>query len=284
MDLQFIATVALPIALAIIMFGLGLHLSVEDFKRVLKFPKPIFIGLVCQLFLMPAVAIGLCYAFQLEPLFAIGLVLLASSPGGVVANIYAHLAKGDVALTLTLTAVNSILSAVSIPVITGIGIYLFSTEDQTVGMQFSKMIQVFLIILVPVSIGLVVHSKFPAFSQKMDKPVRIFSIVVLAAIIIVAVQNEWQLLVDHFAEITGVVLTFNLLSLLFGYTIPRYFNVSAFQAKAISFEIGIHNGTVALYIAISVLGSTMIAVPAAFYSVIMFFTAGALVLVFKKQD
>lgn len=275
MDLQFATSVALPIALIVIMFGLGLALTTADFKRVLTFPRPVIVALSCQAFLLPAVAFGLAYLFELSPAFAIGLVLLAASPGGATSNIYSHLSHGDVALNLTLTAINSALAAVTLPLITGIAITVFSDDSMHVGLQFSKMLEVFFLICIPVSVGMVVRSKSPSFATKMDKPVRIFSMLALAAIVVLAVSKEWRLLFDNIEQVGWAVLIFNLLSLTVGYFVPILFKIKHSQAIAIAFEIGIHNGALALFVAMSVLQSTEIAVPAATYSVLMFFTAAA---------
>lgn len=283
MNLEFVSTIALPIALIIIMFGLGLSLVVDDFRRILSFPKPVIVGLFCQLFILPPIAFALCYAFSLPSAFAIGLVLLAASPGGVTSNIYSHLSKGDVALNLTLTAINSVLAAFTLPLITGLAIAVFAEAGQEIGFQFGKMLQVFFVILVPVSIGMFVRYKSESFASAADRPVRIFSLLVLVVIILTAIGTEWKLLVDNINQVGWAVLVFNLVSMGVGYMAPILLKISHAQATAISFEVGIHNGTVALYVAMSVLGSTEVAVPPAIYSILMFFTAGALAVYFKKM-
>ncbi len=284
MNADFAATVALPLALALIMFGLGLTLTLADFKRVAAFPKPILVGLGCQMIVLPLVAFALCYLFSLRPEFAIGLMVLAASPGGISSNIYSHLSDGDVALNLTLTAINSVLGAVALPLFTALAIKSFAGQDQTIDLQFRKMVEVFAIVLVPAVIGMLVNKKFTSFGRRMDKPVRIFSIVVLAVIILAAVSKEWRLLTDHIGEVGFAVLSFNLISLGVGYLVPLFLKISHRQATAISMEVGIHNGTLALYMAMSVLGSTAYAVPAAVYSVVMYFTAFAFSWFLKKKN
>ena len=284
MNADFAATVALPLALALIMFGLGLTLTLADFKRVAAFPKPILVGLGCQMIVLPLVAFALCYLFSLRPEFAIGLMVLAASPGGISSNIYSHLSDGDVALNLTLTAINSVLGAVALPLFTALAIKSFAGQDQTIDLQFRKMVEVFAIVLVPAVIGMLVNKKFTSFGRRMDKPVRIFSIVVLAVIILAAVSKEWRLLTDHIGEVGLAVLSFNLISLGVGYLVPLFLKISHRQATAISMEVGIHNGTLALYMAMSVLGSTAYAVPAAVYSVVMYFTAFAFSWFLKKKN
>ena len=230
MNANFAATVALPLALALIMFGLGLTLTITDFKRVAAFPKPILVGLGCQMIILPAVAFALCHIFALQPEFAIGLMVLAASPGGISSNIYSHLSDGDVALNLTLTAINSVLGAVALPLFTALAIKSFAGQDQTIDLQFRKMVEVFAIVLVPAVLGMLVNKKFAAFARRMDKPVRIFSIVVLAVIILAAVSKEWRLLTDHLGEVGLAVLCFNLISLAVGYTVPLFLKISHRQA------------------------------------------------------
>lgn len=283
MNIQFATTVALPMALVIIMLGLGLSLTVADFKRVFSFPRPILVGLGCQMLILPFVAFGLCYAFRLQPEFAIGLMVLAASPGGVTSNIYSHLSDGDVALNLTLTAINSVLAAVSLPLFTTLAISAFAGQDQNIDLQFRKMIEVFLIVLIPAGIGLLINAKKPDWARKSDKFVRIFSIVVLLVIIIASISKEWALLTAHIGEVGLAVLLFNLLSLGVGYGAPLLFKIPKKQATAISLEVGIHNGTLALYMAISVLGGTAYAVPAAVYSVLMYITATLFSLYLKRN-
>lgn len=284
MNAQMAATIALPLALVIIMFGLGLSLTVQDFKRVISFPRPVLVGLFCQMIILPAFAFFLCYLFKLKPEFAIGLMVLAASPGGVSSNIYSHLSDGDVALNMTLTAINSVLAAVALPLFTTLAISSFAGQDQNIDLQFKKMIEVFLIVLVPAAIGMFIHKKFPDFSKKMEKPVKIFSVVVLALIIVASAAKEWKLLTEHLGEVGAAVLVFNLVSLAVGYFVPMMLKISRRQATAISMEIGIHNGTLALYMAISVLGSTAYAVPAAVYSVLMYFTASAFTYLLKRNS
>lgn len=283
METNTIISVALPAAIALIMLGLGLSLKVEDFTRIIKFPKPVFVGLAAQMLLLPLVAFVLCKVFALPPELAIGLMILAASPGGATANIFSHLSHGDVALNLTLTAINSVLAAISLPLIVGLSIGYFAGENKEIGLQFTKVIEVFFIVLIPVLIGMFIHAKAPSFSKKADRPFRAFSLLVLVAIIVGAVSKEWNSLASYFGQLGGVVIAFNLLSLGVGYLLPIWMKLPQKQAVAIAMEIGIHNSTLAIYIAVSVLGQFSFAMPAALYSLIMFFTAGAFAFTVKRR-
>jgi BASS family bile acid:Na+ symporter len=268
-----LTTIGLPVALGIIMFGLGLSLTVGDFARVLKQPKAVVVALLCQLVLLPAICFGLVLAFQLPPVLAVGMMMLAASPGGTTANLYSHLFRGDVALNISLTAVNSVISVVTLPLITNFAIIYFDPFDSQLGMQWAKVLEVFAIVLVPVAIGMVVRRLWPTFAKAMDKPVRIASVIILIVVIAGAVAANWELLVENFARLALITIVFCLISLTVGYLVPRLLKVGKRQAIAASFEIGIHNATLAIVIAQTVLGSVELSLPAAVYGVLMFFIA-----------
>ncbi|MFV3386472.1 bile acid:sodium symporter family protein [Pseudomonas sp. NY15364] len=268
-------TFFLPAALGIIMLGLGLSLSLADFARVANFPKPVLIGLACQLLLLPLACFFLAKAFGLAPALAVGLMLLAASPGGTTANLYSHLAHGDVALNITLTAVNSVIAILTMPLIVNLSLAYFMSADQAIPLQFAKVVQVFVIVLGPVAIGMWLRSRFPGFAERMQKPVKIVSALFLLLIILLAVAKDWRTFVDYAPAVGGAALAFNLLSMAVGYCVPRLLKLNLRQAIAIAMEIGIHNGTLAIALALSpaLLNNPTMAIPAAIYSLIMFVTA-----------
>jgi BASS family bile acid:Na+ symporter len=274
MESSAITTIFLPVALGIIMLGLGLSLTIADFQRVVKFPKVIFIGLFCQMILLPVVCFSIAKGFGLAPELAVGLMLLAASPGGSTANLFSHLANGDVALNISLTAFNSILSILMLPLIVNFSINYFMESGQVVPLQFKKIIEVFAIVLVPVGIGMIVNAKNPSISIKLEKPVKVLSALFLVLIIVSAIIKEKAHIVEYFQEIGIPALLFNVLSLGIGYFIPRMLNIGKKQAIAIGMEIGIHNGTMAIFIATTVLNNSVMSIPPAIYSLIMFLTAG----------
>lgn len=271
MDSQ-LTTVGLPIALAIIMFGLGLDLTLADFRRIGRHPKAVAIALVCQVVVLPAICFGLVLAFDLDPLLAIGMLLLAASPGGTTANLFSHLFRGDVALNISLTAINSILALVTLPLITNAAIDHFDQGD-SVSLPFSEVVQVFAIVLVPVGIGMAVRASRPAFAARMDRPVRIGSAVILALLVIGILVDQRDNVADYLAEVGLVAALFCAISLVLGYVVPRALGVRDDQAIASSMEIGVHNGTLAIFVAVEVLDSTEVSVPAAVYSIVMFVLA-----------
>lgn len=268
-------TAFLPIALGIIMLGLGLSLTLADFARVVKYPKPVLIGLVCQLLVLPFFCFLIAKGFQLEPVLAVGLMLLAASPGGTTANLYSHLAHGDVALNVTLTAVNSMIAILSMPLLVNLSLLYFMSADQAIPLQFAKVLQVFAIVLIPVALGMLVRRLAPAFAARMEKPMKIVSALFLVATVTVAFIKDWQTVVEYAPVVGLAALLFNLLSLAVGYGVPRLLRLPRRQAVAIGMEIGIHNGTLAIALALSpsLLNNSTMAIPAAIYSLIMFFTA-----------
>lgn len=268
-------TVGLPVALAVIMFGLGLSLTIGDFRRVAQHPKAVVVALTCQIILLPLIAFGLIVLFSLPPLLAVGMMILAASPGGTTANLYSHLFRGDVALNITLTALNSLLAIITLPVVTNLALGYFGTGEDGVGMQIGKLVQVFAIVLVPVAIGMVVRSRSPQFAARMDKPVRIASAILLVLVVIGAILGEKDNIAEYFVSVGVITSLFCILSLGIGYAVPRLLGLSEPQAIASSFEIGIHNSTLAIAMAVTVLQSTQMAVPPAVYGVVMFFIAAA---------
>ncbi len=262
-------TVGLPIALAIIMFGLGLGLTVGDFARVARTPKAVVAALVIQILVLPAIAFGLVVTFDLDPLLAVGVMLLAASPGGTTANIFSHLFGGDVALNVTLTAVNSVIAAATIPIITNLAIGHFGA-DGDLGLQLGKVAQVIAIVLVPVALGMAVRRAKEGFAIAADKPVRIFSLVVLVAVAAGAIVGERENISDYVQQVGIVATLFCLISLTLGYLGARLLRLDERQSIACAMEIGIHNTTIALTIALSVLDSTQVAIPAAVYSIAMY--------------
>lgn len=278
--IQLLPTLLL-VSLALVMFGLGLSLTVPDFKRLLKHPKAVAVALGLQVLLLPAACYAIIVAFGLPPVFAVGLMLLAASPGGVSANLFSHLFGGNVAMNISLTAINTVLSIVTLPVIANWAIATFAKTGQVVPLQFGKVAEVIAVVLVPVTLGMVVAARAPGFSRRMEKPFKIFSALVLAAFALIAIAKEWDALRASFATVGPAVVLFNLVSLLAGYYLSRAAGMDKSLSTAISFEIGIHNSTLSLFIALSVLNNFQLALPSAIYSVAMYLTAtlfGLLVL------
>lgn len=273
MESSLLTNLLLPLALGVIMLGLGLGLTIDDFKRVARYPRAVLLGLFLQTGVLPWVAFGLALLFKLPPELAVGLMLLAASPGGATANIYSHLAHGDVALNITLTAINSLLCLLTLPIILNLSLEYFLGAGQYVPPPVQKIVEVASIIVVPVALGMTIRHFATGFALRMEKPIRLLSVVVLVLLIGAAVAQSWALLVTWFAAVGLACLLFNLVSMGTGYLAPLAIRLPKKQAIAIAMEIGIHNGTLAIFIALNVLQNAAMSVPAAIYSLMMFFTA-----------
>lgn len=275
--------VLLPAALGIIMFGLGLSLTLADFARVLRYPRAVAVGLAVQTLLLVPVAFGLTLLFGLPATLAVGLMLLAASPGGATANIFSHLAAGDVALNITLTAVNSVLALVWLPLVLNWSLEYFLGAGQYVPPPTQKIVEVGSIIILPVIVGMMVRSWAPRAAALAEQPVRIGSVLVLLALISVAFAGSWEMLAGHLGAIGLACVAFNLLSMASGYLVPRLVQLPQRQATAIAMEIGVHNTALAIYVALNVLDQDVMAVPAAVYSLVMFATAGLATLWLRRS-
>jgi BASS family bile acid:Na+ symporter len=267
-------SVLMPVALGIIMFGLGLSLTLGDFARVLRYPRAVLVGLTVQTVVLVGVAYGLTQVFALPAALAIGMMLLAASPGGASANIFSHLADGDVALNITLTAVNSVLALFWLPFVLNWSLQHFLGVGQYVPPPTQKIVEVAAIILVPVALGMLVRTYAPRLAAMAEKPVRIGSVVVLLVVIAVALAGAADMLAAHIGTIGLACVLFNVLSMSAGYAVPRMVRLPRRQATAIAMEIGVHNTALAIYVALNVLDQDVMAVPAAVYSLAMFTTAG----------
>ena len=218
--LQLLPTLLL-VALALVMFGLGLSLSIADFMRLLQHPKAVAVALLLQVVLLPAACYLIVVGLGLSPVYAVGLMLLAASPGGVSANLFSHLFGGNVAMNISLTAINTLLSIATLPLIANWAIGHFAGTGEVVPLQLGKVAEVIAVVLVPVVIGMLVAARKPGLSQRLEKPFKIFSALVLAAFALIAIVREWAALRESFASIGPAVVTFNLVSLLAGYYVSR---------------------------------------------------------------
>ena len=261
-------------ALALVMFGLGLSLSLDDFRRLARHPKAVFIALGLQVVLLPLVCFAIARALRLSPVFAVGLMLLAASPGGISANLFSHLFGGNVAMNISLTAINTVLSIVTLPLVVNLSLaYFLSDQGNAVSLQWQKVVEVVAVVIVPVALGMLVGARRPALALRAEKPFKLFSALVLLAFALIAIAKESSALAAGLATIGPAVVVFNLVSLGAGYFLSRAAGLDKPMATAICYEIGIHNSTLALYIALSLLNNFEMALPAALYSIVMFITA-----------
>jgi BASS family bile acid:Na+ symporter len=283
---SLLTTVMLPAALGIVMLGLGLSLTTADFARVLAYPRAVVVALACQIVLLPAICFGLVTLFGLPPELAVGMMLLAASPGGTTANLFSHLAGGDVALNISLTAINSVLSVVTLPVVVNLSLAWFVGPAGGIGLQADKIAQVFAIVLVPVALGMLVRRYAPGFAGRMHRPVKAGSVVVLVGVIAAAVLENREIVLQGLLTVGLVAALFAVVSLGLGYTVPRAAGVTERQSIACSMEIGIHNSVLAITIALSpaLLDNSAMGIPAAVYGLLVYLPAALFAVALARRS
>jgi len=270
-----ISTIILAGSLIIIMLGMGLSLVIDDFKRIIVYPKAIFVGLTNQLIILPILGFAIASLFPLRPEIAIGIMILAACPGGPTSNLIAHLAKGDTALSVSLTALSSFITILTIPFIVNFALIHFLREGQVVRLNvLETIIQIFVIIVIPVGIGMLIRYLKEDFALRMAKPVRTASGIVIALVIIGIVIKEKENFVSYFQQAGLVALALNVATMTVGYFSSRLFKIIDKRAVSISIESGIQNGTLAITIAVVLLNNAEFAIAPAIYSLLMFFTGG----------
>ncbi len=279
METNFLTEILLPVSLGIIMLGMGLSLVPGDFKRVALYPKAATLGIINQIILLPVIAFLILMLIPVRsPELAVGIMILAACPGGPTSNLISHISRGDTALSITLTAISSIIVVFTIPLIVNFSLGHFMEQGEYVPLPvFDTIIKVIIITLLPVSIGMVIRARAPRFSEIMGRPVKIMSGILLFLIIMAAIMNDRENFFNFFAQAGPVALTLNLAMLLVGFFTARLFKLKIAQSITISVESGIQNGTLGIAIAATLLHNPTMTISPAIYSLIMFGTAGAII-------
>lgn len=283
MQESILTSVFLPLALAFIMLGMGLTLTRKDFKNIVIYPKAIILGLFTQIILLPIIGFILIQFFGLNGTMAVGLMILAACPGGPTSNLITHLSRGDTALSISLTAVSSVITVVTIPLIVNYSIQFFGEEGSITLPVGQTIVQIMGVTIIPVSIGMFLKNKFPALSLKADKPVRYASAVFFILIILAAILKERESLPAFFAEAGPVTLILNILTLLIGYYLAKAFFLPRAQQVSIAIESGIQNGTLGIMIAATLLKNSEMTIPIAIYSLLMFLTAAVVIFLSNRK-
>jgi BASS family bile acid:Na+ symporter len=275
-----------PLVVVVIMLALGLTLTIDDFKRAATLRRPLLVALVCQCLILPALCLLIAEAFHLQPNLAVGLMLMAAAPGGTMANILSHLVNGDLALNLTLTAINAVLSIFALPAILAVAMTWFLGDGRFLPMQLDKFLAVFGLVLIPTAIGVAIRHRFPELATRLQKPVRIAAGLLLVFAILGSIVGGRTTLWNNFGVLIGAVVCFCTLSLTVGYLAPRLMRLAPRQAVAVSLEIGVHNAVLAMGIALSpqLLNNAEMATPAAIYGGIAPFLALAFVFAVRRFD
>ncbi len=279
------STLILAISLIIIMLGMGLSLVSDDFKRVFLYPKAVIVGLINQLILLPLIAFGIASVFTLRPEIAVGIMILAACPGGPTSNLIAYLAKGDTALSVSLTALSSFVTLLTIPFIVNFALMHFLDAGQVIQLNIpATILQIVVIVIIPVAIGMLIRRYREAFAQRMAMPVRVASGVVLALVIVGLIIKEKENVPSYMQQAGLVTFLLNVGTMGIGYLTARLFNINMKMARSISIESGIQNGTLAITIAVALLGNSEFAIAAAIYSLIMFASGAFVIWLGNKQS
>lgn len=282
--MNFVTDVILPLALAFIMFTLGLGLSISDFSNVFKKPKNFLVGLVSQLIFLPIVGLILVIIWPLPIEIAIGVMLIAAAPGGVTSNILTFFARGDVALSVSLTAVMSLVSAVSVPIVLAISIGLIGDSSLPESISLTGIaLSMFLIVTLPVLLGMGVRSFLNSLTLKIEKSARFISTLLFVLVLLGAILAERENIVSYFAQTGLVVLTLNILMMLIAFYWSGFFGTGMSQKKAIAIECGLQNGTLAIFVGTTVFGGGLYIIPAATYSLIMYLTSLLFIYFIKNR-
>jgi len=273
-----IGTIILAVSLVIIMFGMGLSLVKNDFIRLFQNPKAIIVGLINQIILLPIIAYALISVFNVESDIAIGLMILAACPGGPTSNLITNLANGDTGLSISLTTANSLITIFTIPFVIDFALNHFLEAKEMVHIdKLQTLIQIFVVVIIPVFIGMLLKRAKPNFADKMNKPVKIASGAILFLVIIGLVLKKKEDLIPYLQQAGFITLALNVSTIVVGLLTAKIARLNLTQSLTISIESGIQNGTMAIAIASGILMNDNYAIAPAVYSLIMFFTAGVII-------
>jgi BASS family bile acid:Na+ symporter len=264
------------------MGSLGLSLTTGDFRRVLVTPKGVGIGLVNLLLVSPLLAFGAAELFGLDPVFAVGLVLLGASPGGVMANLLTHLARGETALSITLTAISSVAAVVTVPLYLGLAIEYFNADLGKEISMLGTVAKVFAITIVPLSIGMAYRARRPEHAIALEPRLKRAALIAFVLVVAGAVASEWDRIKGSFDTVGPAALALNVTAMAISFNVARLVRLPNRQATAIAMELGIHNSTLTIAVATSI--SSELAIPAAVYSAFMFVTAGTFARVMARRN
>ncbi|PAX52629.1 bile acid:sodium symporter family protein [Brunnivagina elsteri] len=283
MEFNLFTAIVLPIALGIIMLGMGLSLVPEDFLLVTKNPKAIAIGLISQLVILPIIGFAIASIVPMQSEIAVGLVILSICPGGPSSNLITYLAKGDIALSVSLTALSSIITVFTIPIFANLALKRFLGESAAIELPVVQtMVQIFLITLLPCGLGMWIKQKFPNIARRLERVTNKLAIVFLLAIILVLIVREWQRLPNFITQVGIGVVLLNIISSFTGFWLSQLFQLKISQQICIAIEVGIQNGTLAIAITAGLLKNPDMAVPAAVYSLLMYVTAAIAIFYGRK--
>ena len=281
--MNIVTDVILPLALAFIMFVLGLGLTGTNFLRVIKQPRDFFVGALSQVILLPVIAFILVKIWPIAPELAIGVMIIAAAPGGVTSNLLTSFAKGDVALSISLTAIISLFSVITIPFIVLTSVELLGGSNITQDISlFSMSRDMFLIVTVPVILGMLLRKFSSGVALKLEPIAKKVSIALFVLVLLGAIAAERENVISYFSQAGPITLILNVVMMIVAYYVAHFLASGTKQKKCITIECGLQNGTLAIFVAISIFGGGMYVIPAATYSLIMFATSLIFVYLVRK--
>ncbi|AOY44608.1 MULTISPECIES: bile acid:sodium symporter family protein [Psychrobacter] len=280
----FVNSKVIPISIFLIMMGMGLSLVTNDFKRVVKYPKAVAIGLTNQLLFLPLVGFALATFMSLEPEYAVGVMLLVLCPGGTTSNLFTYLAKGDVALSVTMTAIASIITVFTIPIVLSFSLVYFMGAGSEFQLPVAKtMISLITLTILPVSIGMLIKRYAASFADKAQVMVSRFGVIFLSFLVIFLGYVQRDILVEALVATGPVSLILNVSTMALGYYTSKWFGLNPAQRRSITMEVGLQNSTLSMFMALTLLANYKMSLTPAIYTLIMFLTAGIMVRVFTAQ-
>ena len=277
-----IAKTIAPVCLAIIMFGLGLGLTLADFKRVITIPRDFIIGFLGQVIILPIIAFILIHIISMPPEIALGVMVIAAAPGGVTSNILTKFANGDVALSVTLTAVVSLLSVITVPLIVYNSASFLSFEITKEISMINIAVKMFFVVTVPVIFGMIVRSFMTDFIVSKTLLIQRLSVILFLVVFISIWVEEWDRIISFITRAGLVAFILNITMIFIGYFMAKFLASGLGQRKCISLECGLQNGTLAVFVATQLFDDIVFMVPTAAYALIMFVTSIIFVLIVRK--
>lgn len=277
-------SVIIPICLFLIMMGMGLTLVTNDFKRVLKYPKAVGIGLTNQLILLPIIGFALANIMPLRPEYAVGVMLLVLCPGGTTSNLFTYLAKGDVALSVTMTAIASVITVFTIPIVLSFSLIYFMGSGSAFELPVLKtVLTLVLLTIVPISIGMLIKRYAPAVADRSQVYVSRFGVLFLTFLVLFLGYVQRDIIVDAFIATGPVSIILNLSTMALGYYSSKWFGLNLAQRTSITLEVGLQNSTLSIFMALTLLSNYDMSMMPAIYTLVMFLTAGILVRIFSAR-
>lgn len=271
MESSPLISAGLPIALFIIMIGIGMTLTLRDFRQVAVYPKGMIVGTFAQILLMPVVAFGLAYLFGVSPAIAVGLVIIAACPGGTTSNLFVLLARGNIALSIVLTVSASLITILTLPLFTNMALQHFMGTDENISLPVGKtIVMLVVIVLLPVAIGMLVRTRKPELARKAESLVSIFGGIVLAVLIVALLYGVRDQMWDLLKQAGPSTIALNVAGIVLGLLAGRVAGLTQRESLAVAVELGVKNGTIGLMVTLTLLESSTMSIPAAVYGVLMF--------------